>query len=163
MYRDWLPPLMCLEDYNGDWQQYLEAIYECFCEDFVWSKPTFHEKRFALKRHPELNGKEATFWHVISEGKIESERTPDLRRCERIRWLRPMIEALGDDRVRCWRNNRGSCEDRILIALDDFSYVVVLADRGDYVLLWTAYCVEYEDRRLSLQNEYELYQDSIKG
>lgn len=44
-----------------------------------------------------------------------------------------------------------------MIALGDFSYVVVLADRGDYVLLWTAYCVEMEHRRQKLRREYEAF------
>ncbi|MNH30689.1 hypothetical protein D3C79_909980 [compost metagenome] len=45
-------------------------------------------KRLGLKRHPVIQGKEATFWHMISEGNDEAERLPDLRRCERIRWPR---------------------------------------------------------------------------
>ncbi len=45
---------------------------------------------------------------------------------------------------------------------EDFSYVVVLADRGEYVLLWTAYCVEQEHRRQKLRREYEAF-ISIKG
>jgi hypothetical protein len=31
--------------------------------------------------------------------------------------------------------------------------VVVLADRGEYVILWTAYCVEQEHRRAKLLKE----------
>jgi hypothetical protein len=31
---------------------------------------------------------------MIQEGRTEDERTPDLRRCERIRWPRPIIERL---------------------------------------------------------------------
>ena len=163
MHPDWLPELICLDDYGKDWNRYLEAIYECFCEDFVRSKPTFDRKRFALKQYPKLRGKEATFWHVITEGKEESKRSPDPSRCERIRWLRPMIEAVVDCDVKCWRNKRRANEERIVIALEDFSFVVVLADRGDYVLLWTAYCVERENRRNKLRKEYEAYIRSTKG
>lgn len=36
------------------------------------------------------DGKEATFWHMIQEGRIEEDRTPDIRRCERIRWPKPI-------------------------------------------------------------------------
>lgn len=48
-------------------------------------------------------------------------------------------------------------EERIVIALEDFSYVVVLADRRDYILLWTAYCVEREHTRRKLKNEFVTY------
>lgn len=151
-----LPPLILMEEYQNNWDIYLEAIYYFFCEDFIHSKPKFEEKRFALKRYPVVKGKEATFWHLISEGKEEDERLPDIRRCERIRWPRPMIEAIKSKQVRCWKNKRKE-EDRIVIALEDFSYVVVLADRGEYVLLWTAYCVEREHQRRKLRKEYEAF------
>ena len=151
-----LPSLVLMEDYQNDWQQYLEAIYQCFCQDFVTSKPYFEDKRFALKKHPMIKGKEATFWHIISEGKVEDERLPDLRRCERIRWPRVIITAHNSGLMKCWRNNRKG-EERVVIALEDFSYVVVLADRGNYVLLWTAFCVEREHMRQKLRKEYEEY------
>lgn len=64
--------------------------------------------------------------------------------------------------MRRWSNRRGS-DTRILLALDDFSYVVVLADRGDYVLPWTAYTVERKHRREKLRKEYEEYQAAQKG
>jgi len=38
---DWLPSLVLMQDYQNDWDQYLEAIYQCFCQDFVTSKPYF--------------------------------------------------------------------------------------------------------------------------
>jgi hypothetical protein len=153
-----LPPLVLLEDYQSNWDEYLEAIYQFFCRDFVTSKPNFEGKRFALKRHPVIKGKEATFWHVISEGAVEDERLPDLRRCERIRWPHPIIEGVKGKYVKCWRNRRKE-EERIVIALEDFSYVVVLADRGEYILLWTAYCVEQEHRRQKLRREYNVFMD----
>lgn len=153
---DWLPPLVLLSDYQNDWSHYLEVLYRLFCKDFVTSKPNFEGRRFALKRHPVTDGKEATFWHIISEGDVESERLPNLRRCECIRWPRPIIEAVKSKELKCWKNKRKE-EERILIALEDFSYVVILADRGDYILLWTAYCVEREHTRQKLRKEYEAY------
>ncbi len=156
---DWLPELMVLSDFAGKWQAYLDAIYEVFCDDFVGSRPSYPGKRFALKRFPKALGKEATFWHLIQEGDVEEDRTPDLRRCERIRWPRPIIEAIQTDKVRQWRNTRGKNE-RIVIATNDFSYVVILDDRADYVLLWTAYCVEQEHRRRKLEREFEEWKKS---
>ena len=158
---DFLPALLLLEDYENNWEYYLDVIYRFFHQEFVKSKPNFQNKRFALKRHPVIRDKEATFWHIISEGEQESERTADLRRCERIRWPRPMIESLESGNVVWWKNKRKE-EDRILIALTDFSYVVILADRGEYVLLWTAYCVEREHTRQKLRKEYEAF-INLKG
>ncbi len=158
---DWFPELIILSDY-ANWKEYLDAIYKVFCDDFVSSKPRYPGKRFALKRFPITFEKEATFWHLIQEGKVEEDRTPDLRRCERIRWPRPIIEAMPSHQVRVWRNVRGKNE-RIVIAIQDFSYVVILDDREDYVMLWTAYCVEHHHRRKKLQREFEEWIRSRKS
>jgi hypothetical protein len=155
---DWLPPLVLLPEYGGNWDCYLEAVYQYFVVDFIRSLPTFPGRRMKLKRYPITRGKEATFWHFIQEGKIEEDRIPDFRRCERIRWPRPIINAALSSRVRCWRNMRHTSKgtaQRIVIALPDFSYVVVLDDHGDYVLPWTAYWVEYNHQRQKLKKEYE--------
>ena len=36
---DWLPPLVLFNDFGGDWDAYLEAIYAWFKRDFIDSKP----------------------------------------------------------------------------------------------------------------------------
>lgn len=150
----WLPEIILLEAYKGEWGRYLEALYSVFKRDFLDSKPQFLGRNIALKRYPMENGKEATFWHFISEGKCEEDRLPDMRRCERIPWPRPIIESHETEQVLSWTTTRNG-ERRILLALDDFSYLVVLADRGHYVLPWTAYCVERDHQRRKLKREYE--------
>lgn len=153
---DWLPPLVLLNDYGGNWDAYLDAIYEWFKQDFINSKPMFQGRRLGLKRRPMTHGKEATFWHMIQEGNIEDDRTPDLRRCERIRWPRPVIEHNDDSAIRIWRNQRGN-EVRVCLWFAQENYLVILADRGDYILPWTAYLVEQPHRQRKLQREYEEY------
>lgn len=139
---DWLPPLMEFNDYGGDWDRYLAAIHAVFERDFIRSKPSFRGRVLGLKRHPEFDGKSATFWHFISEGSVEEERIPDFRRCERIAWPRPVIENEADPEVLVWSEPRGSKDDRIHIYLPVERYLVVLADRGTYILPWTAYFIE---------------------
>ena len=124
---------------------------------FVDSKPVFEGLRLGLKRHPLTHGKEATFWHMIQEGAIEDERIPDLRRCERIRWPRPIIEHVRAPAVKVWSNQRKG-EKRICLWLEHEDYLVILADRGDYILPWTAYLVEQPHRKRKLLKEYEDYQ-----
>lgn len=153
---DWLPPLIYFNEFGGDWESYLDAIYEHFRADFIYSKPTFNGRKLALKRHPVSQGKEATFWHLISEGANEDERTPDFRRCERIRWPRPVIDNSQDGKIKMWCNKRHR-ETRICLWLEDQDYLVVLADRGHYILPWTAYLVVQPHRRRKLQREYETY------
>jgi len=159
---DWLPPLVLLQEYDGDWKRYIEAVYDCFKVDFIDSKPRFRNKTIRLKRYPLLDGKEATFWHITSEGKQEDKRVPDFRRCERIRWPRPIIEHYNDDSVRCWSNIRANArrrnERRIVLWFYDEDYVVVLAARRRYMLLWAAYYVSWGHTRRKLLKDYEEYQ-----
>lgn len=151
---NWLPNLVLFESVNGIWTDYLNAIYQYFKNDFVHSKPYYPGKRVGLKRHPLYDNKEYTFWHFIQEGPEEEGREPAIRRCERIRWPRPIIEAIRSDKVCTWNTKRGT-HKRIVIALEDFSYVVVLEDRSEYVLPWTAYTIEKCHRRKKLMKEYK--------
>ena len=157
----WLPPLLLLNEYGGDWHAYLEACYACFVADFVTNKPCYQGKRLGLKRHPIMNGKEATFWHFTSEGSVEEDRTPDMRRMERIRWPAPVIEHAEEKEdaniIKVWRNIRSRNESRILLWLESEAYLVILADRGEYILPWTAYQVTREHQKRKLQKEYDKY------
>ena len=156
--NDWLPELVLLNDHNGSWEPYLETLYVHFRRDFIETRLAFRSCRVGLKRHPIEHGKECTFWHLISEGKIESERLPNLRRCERICWPRPMIELEDTRRLPVWSQIRKG-ERRIAISVEDFSYVLILAERststGLMYLPWTAYCVEYAHQRNKYRKEWE--------
>lgn len=163
-----LPPLVLLEESQGDWPRYLALLYGFFRRDFVDSHPSWPGKRVGLKRYPEYEGKSATFWHFISEGSDEAERIPDLRRCERIRWPRAIMDRFALQRpapeaeLVWWKSWRGRDESFVL-ALADFSYVVVVADRGEFVLPWTAYYVPQQHRQNKLRKEYGAYWTSQKG
>jgi hypothetical protein len=152
----WLPPLVQLADYEGDWNSYLQAIYTFFEQDFVKNCPSFHGMKMQLKRQPVIEGKEATFWHIISEGKEEKDRIPDFRRCERIRWPRPLIENGKEPPLKIWSNVRKG-EERICLWLEEAEYLVVLAKRSGYILLWTAYTTPQPHQKRKLQIEYEAF------
>jgi hypothetical protein len=131
----------------------LEKLYEYYLTDFIKSRTTFNGQRVGTRRHPQVKGKDAGFWHIISEGKEEEERTPDMRRCERIRWPKPVIQECFNRELRIWKTERGS-DKRMLISLNDFSYLVVIAMRKDYLLLITAFRIEREHRRRKMEREY---------
>ncbi|TNC81381.1 MAG: hypothetical protein C9356_09370 [Oleiphilus sp.] len=144
---EWLPELVTLSDYEGDWDRYLEGIYSVFCEDFVQTKPRFRGIKLGLKRHPVIQGKEATFWHFISEGAVEEERIPDMRRCERIAWPSPVIENSDDDVIKVWMERPKSGQNRIHIWFENEGYIVVLDHRREFILPWTAFYIEREHQR----------------
>lgn len=150
----WLPSLLLLENFSGNWERYFATIYAAFVADFVDSKPVFQGRRMGLKRYPEYDGKSATFWHMISEGKVEAERTPDLRRCERIKWPRPFIENDQSPDLKVWSEKRGS-NNRIHLWCEAEGYLVVLDDRTDYILPWTAYYVQYDHERRKINKRWQ--------
>ncbi|MBN7816855.1 hypothetical protein [Algoriphagus pacificus] len=151
-----LPEIITLNEYGGDFTSYLEAVYAIFKRDFIDSSPRYEGKRLALKKHPYIEGKEYTFYHFTHDGDIETDRLPNLRRLERMPFPRPLIDNSTHPYLKVWRNKRGN-KERILIYHEAEAYLVVLEDRGDYILPWTAYLVEYSNRQKKLIDEYEAY------
>ena len=109
-----------------------------------------------MTKWPLKKGKERGFWHCVQEGKIEEERTPDLRRCERISWIRPVIENVADTRIKKWPKKAGT-KERYMLWLEEADYLVILEKRPNCWFLWTAYCTDHERTHGKLQKEYEDY------
>ena len=151
-----LPELMELTDYGGNFAEYLEAVYEQFRHDFIDCKPVFRGIKLRLKKHPLFQGKEATFWHMTSEGKDEENRIPDIRRLERIKWPAEMINHSEHPYLKVWKNTRGT-KTNILIFHESESYLVILREGNGYLLPWTAYIISYEWRKKKLLKEYADY------
>jgi hypothetical protein len=154
---EWLPALLEI-----DWNAYddtVDSAHEIFARDFVdvANRATFNGKRLGLKYQPEFEGRSATFWHFVTEGRQEATRIPVRERLERIRWPRVIIDNAHDPtRVRVWAVKNGS-ETRWHLAPLDFSYLVVLVDRGTYILPWTAFPIDSEHQRKKKAKEYEAY------
>ena len=105
--NDWLPPLKRLEDYDGNWDRYIDAV---FAESSIATSSRRNQSSRASGfgfGDPTCKGKEAGFWHCVSEGSDEEERIPDLRRCERIAWVRSLIEHAGAPGVDVWVARKG--------------------------------------------------------
>jgi len=155
---DWPPNLMELNQFGGNWDRYLAALYEIFCADFKFTRPEIAGMVVRAKYQPNYRGKEDGFWHLITQEEdwAKGDRLPNMRRCELIRWPRALIDAFESDRTVWWQNRRGR-KQRLLIALPDFSYVVVLDYRRNHYLLWTQYPVEHRNRRNDLRKEYDAF------
>lgn len=151
-----LPELIELMAFGGDFNRYLEAVYEMFKNDFIRNRPVFRGIRLGLKKYPTYNGKEATFWHMTSEGKDEQNRLPDLRRLERIKWPAYLISNNEHPYLKVWKNTRGA-KTNILIMHENENYVIILREGNGYLLPWTAYLIEHRCRKQKFIKEYEEY------
>ena len=105
----WLPNLICLADYGGEWAQYIEAVYSAFRRDLIESQPRLRGRWVRCRRDPLYDGKEAAFWHCIQEGADDEQRIPNLRRCERIGWVRAVIDNADEPAILAWPTRRGRC------------------------------------------------------
>ncbi|WP_417803365.1 hypothetical protein [Thalassospira lucentensis] len=166
MAYNWLPPLIARNGNEED-QAYLDRLYDVFRRDFIAQKQVFDGLPINIKRHPEYDGlfanKHGTFRHLITEGPNENNRTIAWDRCERIGWMRAILQNSRSDDVCIWKNTRQTNGDAFILALSDFSFKLVLTERHikaenrSFLLLWTAFPVQRQRQRDKLRREYEKY------
>ena len=146
------PDLVPFQGVGGDWKAYEAALYRIFQEEIVDGGLHLRGLPVRCRRLPETGGRWAAFRHLVQEGPVEEDRTPDLRRCERIRWVRWVIEnAETHLEIDEWQNTRHGKTNTLLWYRED--YLVVLAQRRGYWLLKTAYCTERRRRIEQLRRE----------
>lgn len=161
----WLPDLICLEDYGNDWSPYEQAIYQIFKTDFIDTSPIFEGKNVHIRKHPMEFGKEEAYFHVTCQDYTKNgERIPDLRRCERIKWIKAFIENTSCDSYSCdecsgikiWSEPYKNAS-RVHIFLEEQRYMVVLEVRERYVLLVTAFYLQYDHALRKQVKHYNTY------
>lgn len=150
------PELIDFSEYGGNFKDYLNAVYAVFHTDFIKAHPQYEGLNVSVRKYPEVDGMHRTFYHITHEGEDEANRQPDIRRMERIRFPKFVIENKQHPEILIWKNKRGK-DERIVLFNEDESYVVILTDREKYYLFITAYLVEKEHRKKKLIKEYEAY------
>ncbi|PIU74945.1 MAG: hypothetical protein COS76_03455 [Candidatus Portnoybacteria bacterium CG06_land_8_20_14_3_00_39_12] len=144
--------------YNGDWSKYEEVLYAVFKRDFLNSQPILKKHKVFIIKEPKFKNKEATFWHITSKGKIESERTPDIRKCERIAWIKPIIESYPHQDVKAWLIKKGGT--RVCLCYGNWEYLAVLRRIKKGFLLITAHPVEYNNTKRKLEKQYKDFKNT---
>jgi hypothetical protein len=150
------PDLMYLNDYAGNFQKYFNAVYAFFENDFIKTQPQYGGLKVAVRKYPEVDGLHRTFYHITHEGEDENNRQPDIRRMERIRFPKFVIDNNTHSKILIWKNKRGK-DERIVLFNEAQNYIVILTNRTEYYMFITAYYVEKEHRKRSLLKEYETY------
>ena len=156
------PDLVLFDAFGGDWSAYETELHRFFLNEVAGGGLQFRGVSVRCRRRPEAGGRWASFWHLVQEGRVEDDRTPDLRRCERIRWVRWVIENAGaHSKIDEWQNTRGTETNTLLWYCEE--YLVVLAQRQDYFLLKTAYCTEKSGRIWQLRKERDAFRQGGGG
>ena len=150
------PDLLSFDAFGGNWQAYENELYRIFIGEIARAGLRFRGQGVNCRRMPETAGRWALFWHLVQEGPVEDERAPDLRRCERLPWVRWVIEkASVHPEIEEWQNTRGGETNTLLWYREE--YLVVLAQRRDYWLLRTAYCTDQPHRVRLLRQERDRF------
>jgi hypothetical protein len=149
----WLPPLFNVSPWHHDTY---ELLYQIFHKDFVVNKTKFLGKKILVSKQKDEE-KELTFWHITSrKDEVSKERFPDTRRCERLPWLKPMLEGSPHPDVLCWENIEGSGRIRVYVWLKDYDYVAIMEKtKNGLLILITAYWIEYENEKRKFMKKYE--------
>ncbi|MBU6266302.1 MAG: hypothetical protein KGN34_02095 [Sphingomonadales bacterium] len=145
-----------LLQFEGDWPAYEARLYAIFLGEIAQGGLTFRGDRVSCRRLPETQGKWAAFWHLVQQGEVEEDRLPDLRRCERLRWVKYVIEAWNTDKNIQWWENKRRSETNVLLWYGEV-YLVILAKRDGYWLLRSAYETNQGHRLRSLRAERDKF------
>ena len=143
-----LPDLLRLEDCPGNdtaerWKVYEPRLYQVFLTQLANAGLTHGGLPIRCRFHPSYDNKHGSFWHLITEGKVEEHRPPVLDRCAHLQWVAWIIQNAGDaSRIRQWEQQRSTSHGkstRIALWLFQENYVVILDKRPTFLLLVTAF------------------------
>lgn len=172
MECSWLPDLVLYEE-SKNWSTHEDFLYSIFWNDFIKSFPYYNNRKVNIREFPIVNDKEEAFYHVTCKDYGNNgERSPDLRRCERIRWVRAFIEnhncnssfCIDCDGVKIWKKLYPPTKsERIHFLFEEERYIVVLEERTNYYLLITAFYLEYRRALEKKLTEYEEYRQKTEN
>lgn len=154
--------------FDGNWLKYQNSLTNYFYKNLYNMKVTYNNLKVSLKRDPVYQDVPGSFYHLTCKGikknSEEEEREPDLRRCERLHWIKPLLEnnhSINNCPCNCVRvyEKYHNGDNTINFLFEEGRYLVVLGKRNGYYLLKTAFYIEYDNR---LKREIKAYENYIK-
>jgi hypothetical protein len=159
---DWLKPLAVLEDFNGDIAVYLEHIFSLFTADFITSTPLYSNKKVLYDKKDD-GGKPSAFIHITTEENRETkQREVSLRRCERISWIKAIIENASDPAILVWEKEQKTSKRRdirtyLFLEQEDFLVILQELKHGHYLV--TAIYVDNPNQKRKHLKAHKVYKD----
>lgn len=150
----WLPETLDLSTWT---EQTYDMLYEIFKKDFILSRPVYNGQSVWYFPQRE-DGKELIFWHLTSrkEEYAGGERVPDLRRSERLPWVKPTIDNSREPESWVWDYKEGDGSIKTYVWLRNFSYVVIMKKyNNDSRRIITSYYLDYSHEERKMIKKYE--------
>jgi len=159
-----LPDLVEVDDFPGAdfverWKAYVDGVYDIYLREVARGGLNFNGRKVSCRFQPETFGKHYAFWHMMQEGPIEDDRTADIERCKRVRWIAWVIAAAetGHSLVKVFPQQKRGTEQPWALWVEDEGYVVILWERNGYYLLKTAFPVSYKGTQKGLERDWLRY------
>ena len=143
---DWLPDIVCVDPWT---QGTYDLLYDIFCRDIRDHDLRYAENEVWIFREME-DGREKIFWHLTTRSvkkiKIprrkkkfypkgqtytDEDRYPDLRRCERLPWIRASIENAWEPEVLAWDYEEGDSTIKTYVWLKGYDFTVIMKKYPD--------------------------------
>ena len=169
---DWLPELLKVNPWTA---HTYDMLYRIFCRDIRDGALSYAGHRIWFFRDMD-DGKEGIFWHLTSrENKRKpiprrkqrhyprgqthepetSERYPDMRRCERLNWVKPLTEHTTDPEMLVWDYEEGNGTIKTYVWIKDDDFVVILKKYPDGARrLVTSFYVDSEYTKKDFERKY---------
>ncbi|MBN1904884.1 MAG: hypothetical protein JW927_07285 [Deltaproteobacteria bacterium] len=150
-----------------------DMLYDIFCRDIRDHDLRYFDNRVWIFREME-DGREKIFWHLTtrSEKKVKiprrkkkffpseqvyfnEDRYPDLRRCERLPWIRALIEQAGDTEILAWDYEEEDLTIKTYLWLKDNDFAVIMKKFPNGVQrLITSFYIDKSYKRQDLERKY---------
>lgn len=143
---EWLPDMFCVNPWAHDTY---DKLYEMFCRDIRDRDLRYLGNNVWIYRDLE-DGREKIFWHLTTrlvkkakiprrkkkfypsgQTDIEDGRYPDLRRSERLPWVKAIIEQSTEKEILAWDYEEGNLAIKTYVWLKDHNFVVIMKKYPD--------------------------------
>ncbi len=168
---DWLPDMVCVNPWTD---RTYDLLYEIFCRDIRDHDLRYIGNLVWIFKDME-DGREKIFWHLTTRSAkkekiprrkrkfyppgqtyIDEDRYPDLRRCERLTWVRALIENAEAPEVMAWDYEEGDADIKTYVWFKGYDFVVIMKKvRNNRRRLITSFYVDKEYKRQDFERKYQ--------
>lgn len=154
---DWVPGMVPVDPWRSNTY---DILYEVFTRDLLNRRLTYLGFHVWFYPHSDEDGRKEIFWHLTTRTdrrEAPPVRFPDLRRSERLSWVRSLIERcrcpVGD--VLDWDHLEGDGAIKTYVWLQNHDFVVIMKKLGDgQRRLITSYHLDGESQRVKMLKKW---------